>query len=413
MRNTNWLGRKATKVALAAAVVGGVGISMAAPASADYAPAPLDVVGAGSDTVQNIMNFVADGLGSTDGFNTAGNKYKLVSLDATGDANDRAVYPSGGTTPLKLSVAYRAGKSPQQRANGSGAGIAALLADTTVGAGETINFVRMSRFPNSGEITTANGLAGWGGLHAIKIATDDLVMAAAAGTTNAVPLTGAQLAQIYTCAVTDWHTFNAAAPVGSTIYAEAPQPGSGTGSSFLSDISNAQVAAGGASISNFGGCVHIGEENDPLAIANLDATNKPNAIQPMSDGRKGLYDNGYFHDPSSAFPSNSALTSGVQLLYGTQTANACQKPTNPSGPGNALAYCNTRGLYIVWRAADDTFGTPWQPGTTRNWVQTLFWRPSGQGTPHIKTSLGQSEIGAGGVQPTYVDCGILTTATTC
>jgi hypothetical protein len=418
MRKPSLVGRGTKNVALVAAIASGIGLSMALPAQADYAPAPLDVVGAGSDTVQNIMNFVDDGLAaaSVNGYNKAGNKYKVVSLDATGDANDRAGYPAGGTTPMKLSVTYRAGTSPQQRANGSGAGIAALLNDTTIGAGETINFVRMSRLPKSTEVSTANGISGWGGLHAIKIATDDLVMAAAT-TTNAIPLTAAQLAQVYTCAVTDWHTLDATIPAGNTIYAEAPQAGSGTGSTFLGDLSTANQAAGGGAITAFGACVHIGEENDPLAIANLDATNKPNAIQPMSDGRKALYDSGYFHDPSVAFPTATALTSGVQLLYGTggtaQTPNACIAPTNPGGTGNTDTYCNTRGLYIVWRANDDTFATPWQPGGTRNWVQTLFWRPAGQGNPQVKTADGIAAINAGGVQATYVDCGILTTTPSC
>jgi hypothetical protein len=424
MGNKSWLGRRSTKLALVAAVVGGVGLTMAGPAAADYAPAPLDVVGAGSDTVQNIMNFEADGLASAavNGFNKAGNKYKLISLDATGDANDRAAYPAGGTTPMKLAVTYRAGQSPQQRANGSGDGIAALLADQTVGAGETINYVRMSRLPSASEIGTANGLAGWGGLHAIRIASDDLVMAAASGTTNAIALKPSDVAKIYTCAVTDWHTLNPAVPAGNTIYAEAPQSGSGTGKTFLADISKAQVAAGGAAFTNYGSCVHVGEENDPLAISSLTSTdpvtgsaNKPNAIAPMSSGRKDLFDSGYFHDVSNAFPSTAPIaTSGVQLLYGTQTAQACVAPTSVNtDPGNTGTYCNTRGLYIVWRAADDTYPTAWLPGGTRNWVQTLFWRPTGQGNPNIKTSDGIAAVNAAGVTYGYVDCGTLTTTTVC
>ena len=160
--------RTSARLGLALTAVTAASLSLTSPALADYAPGPLDVVGAGSDTVQNIMNFAADGKGASPGFNTAGGKYKLVSLDATGDANDRTVYANGGTSPLKLSVIYRAGKSPQQRANGSGAGIAALLADT--GASETINYVRMSRLPKDTEEATANS-NGWGGLHVVKIAT--------------------------------------------------------------------------------------------------------------------------------------------------------------------------------------------------------------------------------------------------
>jgi ABC-type phosphate transport system substrate-binding protein len=404
MHKPTWLGRKSAKLALAAAVAGGLGLTMASPAMADYGPAPLDVVGAGSDTVQNIMNFAADGKGNLTGFNSAGNKYKLVSLDATGDANDRSVYASGGTSPLKLSVIYRAGKSPQQRANGSGSGIAAMLQDTTIGAGETINFVRMSRLPNSTEIGQADTINGWGGLHVIKIATDDLVMAAASASTNAVPLTADQLVHVYQCdaGFTDWHDLNPAAPAGSTIIPEAPQSGSGTGGTFIADM----TAAKGSAFS-YGSCVKITEENDPAAITSPPGGGSAaNAIQPLSSGRKALFDSGYFHDPSVAFPTGTALTSGIQLFYGSggaaQTPNACVKPT---APGQTLDYCNTRGLYLVWRHNDDTFGTPWQPGSTRNWVQTLFWR--GDGTnPYIKTGGGQAAIAAGGVTATYVDCGI-------
>lgn len=404
MRRSKWLGRRSAKLTLAAAVAGGLGLTMAGPALADYSPGPLDVVGAGSDTVQNIMNFVADGKGTQSGFNTSGNKFKVVSLDATGDANDRTVYSNGGTTPLKLSVIYRAGKSPQQRANGSGSGIAAMLADPTIGAGETINYVRMSRLPNAGEIATADGLAGWGGLHVIKIATDDLLTGVASAGTNAIPLTADQLVHVYQCdaGFTDWHDLNAAAPVGSTIIPEAPQSGSGTGQTFIADM----TAAKGSAFS-YGSCVKITEENDPSAITSPPGGGAAaNAIQPISSGRVGLFNSGYFHDPNGAFPSPTSLTSGVTLQYGTggqaQTPNACVKPT---APGQTLAYCDTRGLYIVWRHNDDTFGTAWQPGSTRNWVQTLFWR--GDGTnPFIKTAGGQADVAAGGVTATYVDCGI-------
>jgi ABC-type phosphate transport system substrate-binding protein len=378
---------------------------LATPALADYGPGPLDVVGAGSDTVQNIMNFAADGKGATPGFNTSGNKYKLVSLDATGDANDRSLYAKGGTSPIKLSVEYRAGKSPQQRANGSGAGMAALLADTATGTSETINFVRASRLPNATEINTASALAGWGGgLHVVKIATDDLLMAAASASTNAVPLTASQLVSIYTCATTDWNTLNPSAPVGSTIIPQIPQSGSGTGDTFRTDL----AAANGGVTVTIGGCVQVTEENDPAAITGAAAP--ANAIQPMSSGRVALYNSGYFHDPNGGFPTPTALTSGVQLLYGTggtaQTPNACTKPTNPPGGGNTLTYCNTRGLYIVWRESDNSFATPWQPGGTRNWVQTLFWRAVGDGTPYVKTLGGQAAIAAGGVTATWVDCGL-------
>ncbi|MDT4941112.1 MAG: hypothetical protein QOJ34_1201 [Pseudonocardiales bacterium] len=409
MRKSAWLSRKSTKVALAVAVAGGVGLTMASPALADYGPAPLDVVGVGSDTVQNIANFFADGKGGTPGFNTTGNKYKLVSLDATGDANDRAVYAKGGTSPLKLSVIYRAGASPQQRANGSGAGITAINADT--GPTEVINWVRSSRLPKVSENTTANS-NGWGGFHVIKIATDDLAIAAASASTNAVALTPAQVVSVYKCSAgsTDWNTFNSAAPVGSTIIPLIPQAGSGTGDTFRADL---KAANGGTDVT-LGGCVQTVEENDPSSITG--ASVPANAIAPFSSGRIALFNTApnYFHDPSSAFPSSGTVTAGVSLLYGggpvgagAQTANACVAPTDGT---QTVAYCNTRGLFVVWRESDSNSATAWQPGNVNNWVKTLFWRPVGGGTPYIKTAGGQTAIAAGGVTPTYVDCGVGPTA---
>ena len=397
--------RKSTKIGIAAAAAAGAALTMASPAFADYGPAPLDVVGAGSDTVQNIMNFAADGKGSTPGFNTTGNKYKIVSLDATGDANDRAVYAKGGTSPLKLSVIFRAGSSPQQRSNGSGAGIGAIIVDTS--SPETINWVRASRLPKVSENATATTNFGAGGLHVIKIATDDLAIAKLATGSNAVSLTPAQLVSVYKCSPgsTDWNSFNPAAPVGSTIIPLIPQSGSGTGDTFRADL---KAANGGTDVT-LGGCVQTVEENDPSSITG--ASTPANAIAPFSSGRIALFNSGYFHDPTVAFPTGTAIaTAGVSLQYGgdtngagSQTAGSCVAPTDGT---QTVAYCNTRGLFVVWRESDTNSATAWQPGTTNNWVKTLFWRPVGGGTPYIKTLGGQTAIAAGGVSATYVDCGV-------
>src|SRR5262249_48488538 len=98
----------------------------AAPALADYAPNANDVVGDGSDTLQFIVDFGGDGDISGDlGYNSSGNLYKLISMDATADSNARFSWANGSTlqNPLSLnpSAVYRAGTFPQQRINGSGA----------------------------------------------------------------------------------------------------------------------------------------------------------------------------------------------------------------------------------------------------------------------------------------------------
>ena len=93
-------------------------------ARADYGPSGYDpntgkgdVVCVGSDTLQFLGNFLADGsfLGKA-GFNAAGAKHdKLVSLDATGDAEARFSYAQTQTVsvltpaPLDPTVILRAG----------------------------------------------------------------------------------------------------------------------------------------------------------------------------------------------------------------------------------------------------------------------------------------------------------------
>jgi hypothetical protein len=191
--------RSKVRVGLATAAVGAMSVALAMPAHADYAPSGSDAVGVGSDTVQYLMDFGADGDTSGDlGYNSAGNVNKLVSFDATPDANARAAYQNGSTDsallPLDPTIVLRAGTNPVERPNGSGAGIAALLADT--GATEEINFVRASRLPTSAEETTA-GTDGFGGLHVVKLGTENLELAALKTGTNAVPLSAATLYHVY------------------------------------------------------------------------------------------------------------------------------------------------------------------------------------------------------------------------
>src|SRR5262249_53735708 len=142
----------------------------------------------------------------------------------------------------------------------------------------------------------------------------------------------AQLVNVYKCSAgaTDWNSFNPAAPVGSTIIPEIPQSGSGTGDTFRADL---QAANGGTAVT-LGGCVQTVEENAPTSITG--ASTPANAIAPFSSGRIALFNSGYFHDPTVAFPTATAIPSaGVSLMYGggavgagAQTPNACVAPTD-------------------------------------------------------------------------------------
>ncbi|HEX9033864.1 MAG TPA: substrate-binding domain-containing protein [Streptosporangiaceae bacterium] len=413
--------RKRTKMsaslAAACTVLSATALSVSAAlpaqaASADYQPNANDIVGDGSDTLQFIVNFAADGDPAGDaGYNSAGNLYKLVSIDATADSNARASWANGSTlqTPVSLlpTAVYRAGTFPVQRINGSGAGINALLADTAP-ADPRIDFARMSSNPTTAQGATAV-TNGWQGLQDFVLGTEHLREAAASTSNAPAGLSAQQLVAIYQCTATSWNQ------VGGTstdkIIPIIPQSGSGTRNTFLADL---QAANGGTAIT-LGGCVTTGEENDPVAITSLTGTANPNggtctpncsadAIEPFSGARLNLWAGtsgnttfgtnpgiGYFHSPSTSYPgATTALAPGIVQLTGT--------------PSDANAvYNDTRNLNIVFRWTDQISTTPWQPGGTLNWAKTLFCNPGGP-TPFFQTAAGKTLIAEAGADPSTQSC---------
>ncbi len=102
-----------------------------------------------------------------------------------------------------------------------------------------------------------------------------------------------------------------------------------------------------------------------------------------------LYNDGYFHDPSVAFPgSTSSLSPGIKLANGTPV------DANP-------VYNDVRGLYVLYRDSDRTSTTPFQPGGAKNLVNTLF---SGS-NPFFKTGTGQALVASAGATAGYSDLG--------
>src|ERR1035441_7059476 len=105
----------------------GLTLAGGARAWADYGPQPGDVVGVGGDTPQYALQFVADGDYNGDaGFNSAGAYNRLVTFNATADANGRSAYTNSVTTgaastPLNPTDVLRAGTFPVQRVQSSGA----------------------------------------------------------------------------------------------------------------------------------------------------------------------------------------------------------------------------------------------------------------------------------------------------
>ena len=406
-----------TKVGIATATVAAAAsvVALATPALADTAAQPGDVVGVGSDTVQNAADFVFDGApGVAGGYNNLGNVNRVVSYDATGDANGRATYDgtcgtaqsatglgvfcdSTTNQPPNLlggSVVLRAGTKPVVRPNGSGAGAGALINDSTPGGYDklptgSIQFARMSRLPNSTEEGNCGVGSTCGGLHVYQFATDDLAIArVATGFNGPAGLSKAELIGIYTCQYRHWNDLPGNSG-GSTdaIDPLIPQSGSGTRNFFLQDLTDAN---GGTTVSP-GTCVRTVEEHDPTGI--YADPHPADAVEPFSTGKIALINSGYFANGVNYSGSNSpngAYTPGFLTV---------EKGTPVDGNAN---YRSTRGLYFVVRQEDVTSTTPMQPGGTQNYTAALFTDPQSA----IRSASGQAEITAAGFTPAFVDCGI-------
>ncbi|HTR69535.1 MAG TPA: substrate-binding domain-containing protein [Mycobacteriales bacterium] len=374
---------KAT-VGLATAGALALALSVTIPAYADYQPGPSDVVGVGGDTPQYALQFLTDGSATAvDGYNTAGNSYKVVNFNATADANGRAAYAQGSTetSPALLNPTdvLRAGTTPIQRTQSSGDAIKALLADT--GSTETINYVASASQPTAAQQTAAAN-AGWGFLHVVQFATDSVQVAAASTTNAPAGLSAAELLGIYTGTYKHWNDLPGNSS-GSTdaIIPELPASTSSVYKTFI----GALTTANGGSTPTLATSVVTVEQNDPSAVTG--AATPADAIVPFTAGRLNLWNSSYFHNPATVFPGGTALSAGIKLLSGTT-------------PDAAAAYSSTIKYYVIFRNSDAS-DAAWQPGGTKNWVNTLFVGSS----PFIKSGSGQADIAAAGLTYSYSDLG--------
>lgn len=214
------------------------GLASADP-PAGVTPAKADIVGVGSDTTQNIAN----------AYSTLYNRTrtpKLYSFNATGT---RTIRPAAGCAVIT-------------RPDGSGAGLSALLADTT----GCIDFARSSRKPKADG--TEKSLA------FLAFARDGVTVAVATTTNAGANVTTAQLKAIFTCHATRWNQVGG--KNSSTIKPILPQVKSGTRAFFLTTI--------GITDAEVGRCVVQGsQENDQNVLAG-----DPNKIAPFSVARYSL-----------------------------------------------------------------------------------------------------------------------------
>lgn len=193
-------------------------------ASADptVTPAAQDIVGAGSDTTQAVLNqFSTDynafltGKGDT-------TSPRLYSWDATGSAN----------------ITPKTGASTIARPNGSSAGVTALNATTNT----TLDFARSSRAPQTGDLTSDLFVAQ---------ARDGVSWAGNSAGNAPANLSTADLLGIYTCSITKWNQITDIAGYtgpNATIDAYLPQLSSGTRSFFLKAIGSGTTVTPGSCV---------------------------------------------------------------------------------------------------------------------------------------------------------------------
>ncbi|WP_148615624.1 substrate-binding domain-containing protein [Nocardioides rubriscoriae] len=393
------------------------------PAEADFSPQPKDVVSTGSDIIQNSFNFLADGYHELPGYNTAGNRYRFVNFDSSGDAQGRSAFTDprllpttdvGGEKYIKQSdlrllnptISLRAGQDLVVRPSGGGAGGRDAILNDNLG------WIDVGRSPdplNANHQNTAQTNLGTK-LYRIQIATDRQLIAAATTTNAPATLDAGTILKIYKGEITTWGQIPgySGANAAETIIPLILPTDAGMWNTFVSNVGKQNPGAGVTSgtLRANPNSIQV-QQNDPTAITNLPEAQRRNAIVPFPRGRFRTLNSGYYtqtkelegtlavpktnlynSDPGHRTPANAG---GIQLLDGDSNSDVAS-PTAPYG-GN-FAY------NAIVRETDLTSTTPWQPGSTLNWVQALFYNPDGP-APFVRTPAGEALLTAAGVTPDY------------
>lgn len=365
-----------SKAAAVTVTTFGLWLGASAPALADSQPGPNDVVGTGSDTVQFAGNFLFEGDTSGNPGYNVGKTNRVYSFDATGDASGRTSYADNSTNSALFSptAVLRQGSNPVTRPNGSGSGIASLYT-APYSTGPVVQFARASRLPNCTENTAAVN-AGFGGLHSYRMGTEALAMARLASGSNApAGLTVQQVLNIYNGTWTTWGQipgYGGGAP-NATIVPLLPQSGSGTRGVFDADMK----AANGGTAVTYGPNVQVTQENDYNAF--LISGSPTNTISVFSGARITLNDSGYF---------GNAAKNQVVAMTG-------------AAPNGGSTYVNNRPLFFVVKQNDVNSTTPFQPGSSQNFVRQLF---SGAGNM-LASPIFAANIQSAGFTASYSDTG--------
>lgn len=415
--------RKTVGSAIAAvATVGTLALSLT-PAEADFSPQPNDVVSTGSDIIQNSFNFLADGYHELPGYNAAGNRWRFVNFDSSGDAQGRSAFTDPRLLPtitgngtlgengvkyikqsdiklLNPTISLRAGQDLVVRpTGGGGGGRDAIIADDQ-------GWIDIGRSPDPLNATHQNNAQANLGtkLIRVQIATDRQLIATAT-TTNAPTTISAQaILKIYSGEWTKWGDipgYNGPA-AGETIIPLLLPTDAGMWNTFVANVGkqNPGVTVVTSTLRANPNSIGV-QQNDPTAITALPEAQRKNAIVPFPRGRYRTLNTGYYTQTFDGQKTNNyntepghrtpASADGIKLLDGDSNTDVLS-PTAPYG-GN-FAY------NAIVRESDFLSTTPWQPGSTLNWVQALFYNPDGP-EPFVRTPAGEALLEAAGVTPDY------------
>lgn len=319
------------KKIVAAAAAFGVAASLLAVASpANAEPVSGSYVVVGSDTLQDVLNALANGTGITGGnVRSLAGDLPIGSFDATGS-------PSIQTKPNGVRFG---------RPNGSSDGVKALsrsidganYTSTTPGGPANVNI--------TGQVDIARSSSGAtqvvdGPLRYIPFGRDALSYAHSGGANAAFDnIDQATLKGLFECTITQVG--------GVTVVPVVPQAGSGTRKDFIAKIGATEASV--LEVSE-GGCVRVGQEHDTNSLA--DGSNFPaNAVTPMSAAQWVAQNTGAGFDRRGAGVKIGSPIAGVSPVTGT---GASMVP-------NAAFYSNStwgRDTYLVVENARVTVGDP-------------------------------------------------------
>jgi ABC-type phosphate transport system substrate-binding protein len=382
--------RHAAATALIGLTTAGSLVLALAPAEADLGPQPKDVVSVGSDIQQNAFNFLADGYHELPGYNTAGNKWRFVNFDSSGDANGRSAYVSGTSTVANPTIVLRAGADNVTRPSGGNGGLNNLTRDVP-------GWIDVARSPNNP--TTDQQTAAESNIHTrlrtVRVALDRDLIATATVTNAPATLSGDDVLKIYEGTYKKWGDipgYAGSAPTEDIVPLYLPST-AGMLSVFTKELTRLK----GANFAPAAG-LRVVQQNDPTVITSLTEAERKNAIVPFPRGRFRLLEKGYYADSpngginaySSTQDRTALSAAGIKLL----DPDSSGVKTLGQPFGTDFAY------NAVFRESDYQSDEPWQPGSTLNWVQALFYNPGGP-EPFVNTEAGKALLRAAGVEPAY------------